>query len=194
MTRSVMWQLIEFLWGQRWKCNSGTTSSAIDHNHLDKNWKCRKVYNYVYSIRLRIILAVRKVGAVLLGRFWILVLSLYSLQNSGAAARCFLVPFQGRIQDLRKGGSYSMSAKPKFLVNHAPFYMPHPLINCDPERTRGKAILLGCLKEERWLWQEAGETVVTGRQMVVTGEKMYSGAPQWRDGGCWWFFWRGDWL
>ena len=88
--------------------------------------------------------------------------------------------------------------------------MPRPLINSDPERTQGKAILLGCLfkveggemvivtggpgdgcdwRRDGCDWRrDGGETVVTGRQMVVTGEEMYSGGPQWRDGGGWWFF------
>ena len=39
--------------------------------------------------------------------------------------------------------------------------MPRPLINRDPERTQGKAILLGCLFEV-----EGGEMVVTGGEMV----------------------------
>ncbi len=72
----------------------------------------------------------------------------------------------------------------RFLVNHAPFYIPRPLINRDPERTQGKAILLGCLFEVEGGELEmvvtgaeivvtGGETVVTGRQMVVTGEEIY---------------------
>ncbi len=39
---------------------------------------------------------------------------------------------QGRIQDLRKGGSYERDTAPKFLGGHAHFYMPRPLINRDP--------------------------------------------------------------
>ncbi len=42
-------------------------------------------------------------------------------------------------------------------------------------------------KEERWLWLEERWSRDSGHwktdaEMVVTGEEMYSGGPQWRDG------------
>ncbi len=87
------------------------------------------------------------------------------------------MPIQGRIQDLRKGGSYSMSAKREYHPARSAekFGWSRPLINhvlpsikqyifYEMKEHKGKTILLGCLFEV-----EGGEMVVTGGETVVTG-------------------------